>query len=591
MKSNRFREVSRFSIRHKFIFLFFILIVFPFGFVGYFSYHKSIEAIRQANTDASLEILDKSGKNLDNYLNLASSFQNELMFSSELQELMSAEVPNELEELAFTERLLNYMGVLQNQTHGYSIRIFPLEPERFQRFKHSVYHSLDIEREEWFRQIRDGSPPFWALFLPQHNPAVYTEPILSKIKRLYHLTSRKETAVVLVDIKVSTLHHYLAPLQMQESQQLMLLDENQVILYHQDLSLLGFKLRDERLIDFIGGEGRGAGEFLIDGTEYAASFTTLDSGWKLLSMVPLAVLEQPVAWIETLSLSFLFFYLLLSIVIVAYITVRFTGPIQNLVKAMRKVGQNNLAGHRQQINRNDEIGWLYRGFDQMVHRIDHLVQSVEKAAQDKKELEFQVLTHQINPHFLYNTLESIRWKAESRNAADISEMVSELGRLLRLSLNDGKELTTVDRELEHVRAYVKIQNNRTDTPIRVVYLVEEELLQLSCLRLLLQPLVENSIKHAIGHVKEDGIKIVIKGRLDGQSIRFEVSDNGPGFGKRAETLLSDRAGELSGRQGVGLRNVHDRLLTYFGEPYKLRVRNGANGGAIVEFAHPVLKDR
>ncbi len=570
--------------------LFIILIVFPFGFVGYFSYHKSIEAIRQVNTEASMEIMDKSGKNLDNYLNMASNFQNELMFSEELQNLLATEPQTDLEELLFAERLIKYTGLLQNQTNGYTIRLFPIDPDRYKSFKYTIFNGLDIEREAWFKRIRDNSPPFWELFLPEHNPTIYTEPTLSKIKQLYSLKNREEIGVVVIDIKVSLLNKFLAPLQMKESQQLMLLDENQVTMYHQDTSRLGTRLEDGRLTEFIRNQERGSGTFSIDGIDYAATFTTLsNNGWKLVSMVPLAVLAQPVSRIETLSLSFLFFYLLLSIVIVVYITVKFTGPIQRLVKAMRKVGRQDLSEFGQQIDRNDEIGWLYRGFDQMVHRIDQLVQSAEKAAQDKKELEFQVLTHQINPHFLYNTLESIRWKAESRQAKDISEMVSELGKLLRLSLNDGKELTTVERELEHVRAYVKIQNNRTDIPIRVIFLVEDELQQLPCLRLLLQPLVENSIKHANGHVKEDGIKIVIKGRMNGASIWFEVSDNGPGFGEHAETLLAVQTDEPARRQGVGLRNVHDRLLTYFGVPYGLSVRNGPTGGAIVEFAHPILK--
>ncbi len=398
---------------------------------------------------------------------------------------------------------------------------------------------------------------------------------------------------VSADIKVSTLGDYLAPVQMLDQQQVMLIDENKVIMYHHDQSLIGTKVAPIELTELLNNSDQDSKKIEIDGSEYMVTYTKIpNNDWKLISMQPLSVLTKPVTDIEKISYLFLFFYFLLSVLTIAYLTVRFTNPILRLVKSMRQVEQGDFSSSWPQVRRLDEIGWLYRGFDNMVKRIEQLVQNSEKAAKDRKELEFQVLTHQINPHFLYNTLEVIRWKAESRQADDISDMVRSLGNLLRLSLNDGRELSTVAREMEHIRSYVNLQIARNDVSIRVAYLIDDDILKLPCLRLLFQPLVENSIVHGLPYLGEgDSLKIVITGKMEQSMLRFEIRDNGPGIPSHIRThLLSQDPVESNERKGVGLRNVHERLVIYFGDRYGLHIQDKAGPGAVIEVSHPMLTE-
>lgn len=583
-------DSNRFSIRYQFIILFFLLIAVPFLFVGYFTYHKSVDAIKNVNSVTSLEMIYKSGKNLDHYLNLVDSSQNELMSSVELQGLLRLIPQTKQEELEFITRLNALTGSVKTNPSGYAIRIFPIEPSRYPTFIHTIYFGLDTEKEQWFRQIRNHSRPFWHLFLTENNPILYTEPVLSKVKSLYDTENGRVSGIVLADIKFGTFKDYLSPLLMLDKQQIMLIGTDDRIMYHLDQRQLGRKVEDRLLLDTIRSGESDSTSVKLDGLAYSVTYTTLrNNDWKLVSMIPLSVLTAPISWVENVSILFLIFYLVLSIFVIVYITARFTTPIQRLVKQMRKVERGDFSSHPLQLNRSDEIGWLNHGFYHMVRRIEQLMQRVEKDARDKKELEFQVLTHQINPHFLYNTLESIRWKAMSSGAEEVSETVQALGNLLRLSLNDSKELTTVERELEHVKAYVKLHNDRSDTIARIVYLADEKLLRRRCLRLLLQPLVENSIKHGLRGGRTDGIRIVIKITADDSLLRFEVSDNGPGIPeKERASLLSDEG--LALRRGVGLRNVNDRLKIYFGEGFSLKIGNGDHGGAVIELLHPLLAD-
>lgn len=161
--------------------------------------------------------------------------------------------------------------------------------------------------------------------------------------------------------------------------------------------------------------------------------------------------------------------MLCAVGVVIYLTRNFTQPVFQLVRLMRKLEEGDFSMLIPHQNRKDEIGWLYRGFGSIVRKIEDLILQSTRAERTKRELEFQVLSHQINPHFLYNTLESIRWKAENHGRNDIGEMVSALGNLLRLSLNQGKDITTVGREVEQVKAYVQIEQARIGMPLRVLY--------------------------------------------------------------------------------------------------------------------------
>ncbi|MDG0808001.1 sensor histidine kinase [Cohnella rhizosphaerae] len=204
-----------------------------------------------------------------------------------------------------------------------------------------------------------------------------------------------------------------------------------------------------------------------------------------------------------------------------------------------------------------------------------------------------MLSHQINPHFLYNTLESIRWKAEKHGAGEVAKMVSALGNLLRLSLNQGKEITTLGRELEQVKAYVQIEQARMGRPIRILYGVDDELKELPFLRLLLQPLVENAIQHSIRNDFESG-KILISASREGGDIAIDIIDNGGGIPPEAlaklETEEPPGSRSTANAKGVGLRNVNNRLKLYFGESYRLHIETGPEFGTKIALRHPILDE-
>ncbi|KAG2871542.1 hypothetical protein PC115_g24814 [Phytophthora cactorum] len=171
-------------------------------------------------------------------------------------------------------------------------------------------------------------------------------------------------------------------------------------------------------------------------------------------------------------------------------------------------------------------------------------------------------------------------------------MVYALGNLLRLSLNQGKDITTVGREIEQVKAYVQIEQARIGMPLRVVYFFDEEMLNITFMRLLLQPLVENAIHHSIRGNFEHG-KVILSGRIEEQDLVIDITDNGKGIPDSVIQALEEESEDqkMNGRTGVGLRNVNERLKIYFGLEYKLQIDSKEGIGTRITIRHPILKEK
>lgn len=574
------------------IILFFIIVALPFVFIGYFAYSKSVETVEAVNSTVSLDMIGRTGKNVDAFLREINDVQNDIMKSPDVQAVLSREPVNRLDEINLSSELVRLMNAKNNAQNSLTtVRIFPWEPSRYPAFLNAAYPGVDIETQAWFTWSKERGKPYWHLFMPEDNPNVFNEPTIARIKRLYSLERTQSRGVVAMEIKEGVFRDYLSPLMLVDEQRIMLVHDG-IVFYDSAAVATGGQVPHEELASLMMRARSDSKTVDLDGRKFMVTYTSLDyTAWKLVSLIPLEQLTRPVEGIMRMTLLFLCFYFALSLFTIIYITVRFSNPIQRLVLHMKHIERGDFSVRWPLIRRNDEVGLLYHGLSHMTRRLSELVSNLSKAAQEKKELEFQVLTHQINPHFLYNTLDAIRWKAEKRNAKDISDMVQSLAELLRLSLNDGKEMTTVARELDHVRAFVRIQQARQDVSIRLVVLVDDELLELPILRLLLQPLVENSIKHGGRARRGEEIKIVVLGTREGDVMRFEISDNGPGIPPdvRNHLLRPEKAGENEERKGVGLRNVHERLHIYFGESFGLHIRDDTSGGTVVEIVHPVIR--
>ena len=202
---------------------------------------------------------------------------------------------------------------------------------------------------------------------------------------------------------------------------------------------------------------------------------------------------------------------------------------------------------------------------------------------------FLTLCDSINPHFLYNTLDSIVWMIENENYDGAIIMVTALARLFRISLSKGKNVIPLSDEIEHVRNYLTIQNIRYKNKFTYKIECEEETLNLASIKLVIQPLVENAIKHGMEFMDGDG-EIIVKSYIENEELFIDVIDNGLGMPQETAEQILRGEKKLKGKgSGIGLKNVNERIQIYFGKIYGLQIYSEPDEGTTIRIHIPILK--
>ena len=265
----------------------------------------------------------------------------------------------------------------------------------------------------------------------------------------------------------------------------------------------------------------------------------------------------------------------------------FAMPAKRLTGAMEAFEQEAENFQFVTVRGTSEISALSDSFGHMVVRIQELMEQVRQEEITLRKTELNALQAQINPHFLYNTLDSIAWMCEEDRTKEAVEMVNALARLFRISISRGHELITLEREVEHAKSYLKIQNYRYKNQFTYEFDVEESCLSYLCNKITLQPIIENAIYHGIDRMVEEGC-IQIRIEEEETAIRMTVTDNGVGMSEeQCKEILHREAGE---RTGIGIKNVNDRIRIYFGEEYGLHITSELDEGTCVEIRIPKLTE-
>jgi two-component system sensor histidine kinase YesM len=323
----------------------------------------------------------------------------------------------------------------------------------------------------------------------------------------------------------------------------------------------------------------------IDGKRYyAVPYAISANDWTLVMVEkPLRADQQVIAGI-TLLTSLTLLCLILCFILADRLSRLTLKPLNEVMKTMKSIENEDFAA-RIEVKGQDEVARLATQFNQMASKINSLVDKVYKADIRKREAELRALQAQINPHFLYNTLDMIYWTAKMEQALETSDLINSLSHFFRSAFNPAGEYTTVSNEVEHLRYYIILlqqRKNHFDFNLEM----DPDTSNCKTVKLILQPLVENSIIHGIENRENGQINILIQHRDD--QLVYTVEDNGVGIDMAdMEQLL---ANPLSSARGYGIRNVNDRISLAFGPEYGLRFLAKPEGGTIVTVVMPYLKE-
>lgn len=363
-----------------------------------------------------------------------------------------------------------------------------------------------------------------------------------------------------------------------------LMDERGNMVYHPQQQLLYAGLKKEEA-------GRlaclGDGTYVEDTVIYTTQKVP-NSTWRVVGISYIDETVNESFWQMTRIILIAAALILVAAVVVGFVlSCIISRPLQKLETAMEAFEQNADGFVFNSITGTREVEELSDSFLHMVGRIQRLMTAVREEEVALRKTELKALQAQINPHFLYNTLDSIAWMCERGKNADAVQMVHALARLFRISISRGHELIPIEKELQHAQSYLHIQNFRYKNQFRYQFDVDEACLSYYCNKITLQPIIENAIYHGMDRMVDEGmIRISIHQSED--KIIFTVEDNGVGMTEeQCEEVLKK---ERSDRAGIGIKNVNDRIKIYFGEEYGLTIKSELDEGTCVTIMMPKVTE-
>lgn len=445
--------------------------------------------------------------------------------------------------------------------------------------------STDITKQVWFKNALNKSdnvifslPHVQNLFQGKHDWVVSLSRIIN-----YTNGNKELRGVLLVDMNYSTIGQLCQNVSIGERGYLYIVDSENNIIYHPQQQLINRGLKKENSEDYLGSyiENSDEGKRLV--TIKTVNYTN----WKVIAVAYISEIVASKREIVNFLIWILASCILLIILIFSYISAKISQPIKRLEKSMKKVEEGNFDIYIE-AKGEDEVVKLSQAFNLMLSKVRSLMSEIVVEQELKRKSELNALQSQINPHFLYNTLDSIVWMAENGNMQDVITMVTSLARLFRISISRGKNIISVEQEIEHARNYLIIQKIRFKNKFTYDIEIQPEVMNLKTTKLILQPLIENSIYHGIEYMQDQG-HIKIRAFIIDEKLIYEIVDNGLGIEPEKLQHLLEYETEAKGGSGIGVKNVHERIQLTYGKEYGLQIESELEEGTRIKICLPLVK--
>lgn len=397
------------------------------------------------------------------------------------------------------------------------------------------------------------------------------------------------SGVLLVDMKYSVIEDVLKQINdSSEGIYYYMISRDGQMIYHPRKTEMARGLFEENSLKASGYE-EGTYEITTNGHKESVVVGNIAyTGWKLIGVVPESV--------QTARINNFRYYIFTTIMVLMMmllegnrlISRKISKPIRKLdesVKTYEAGGKPDIY-----IGGSSEIRHLGYSVQRSYERIETLMEEIIRQQNERRKSELDALQSQINPHFLYNTLESITWMVEAQKNEEAVIMISELAKLLRVSLSRGKTIIPVKDELQHSRSYMNIQLARYKERFKTEFRIEEEIENCCIVKLVIQPILENAIYYGVGNMDEDdGGMIIVSGKKKDEDILITIEDNGMGMREEVlENILTDNSKVPKHGSGVGVINVHSRIRLMFGEEYGLSIESEPDEGTRVTIRIPAI---
>lgn len=460
------------------------------------------------------------------------------------------------------------------------ISLFSLDGVPYGSTTTTAYNLGLVIQQAWFeRAVNEPSLVFFS------NPYIIDGDFRILVSKVVNHNRGTEKALLMMELDSSPI------INLAESANLG--KEGRILLLDSDYNSIYSSINDKELSKAIRTVKEiiiGSGKAHLNSYDMDVNVDTLtNTKWKIAVFINIdntkAVQENYILIIIIIGL----FMVVAAVTIIGFTSRRIANPLKILEKSMKKIEQADfLVIEPVEEGSQKEVASLSKSFNLMMVRIKELMDRIIVEQNAQRESELKALQSQINPHFLYNTLDSIVWLIENDKNTEASQMVVALAKLFRISISRGRNIITIKDELEHARSYLIIQRFRYSDSFKYEFDIDEEVLEYTTMKLILQPLIENAIYHGLKNIIDEGF-IKIGAHREQDNVVFTVTDNGYGLKEEKIEQLYTNFKNPHLNDGVGLKNVYLRLVLYYGKAADLRIESELDEGTTIKIIIPIKR--
>lgn len=578
--SQIFDRLRHLKFRQKMLLAFFVLTILPVTLIGFFSYQKSADIIKEKTREYNIDVITEVGRNIEFKLSenrrlyyaifTNATVQNELRHDNLGFESAQAKIEarRRIESILF-EAILGSDDLE-------AIYIYSLSGNKYNSYHVGESYWLSTDDQRRIEEARGSM--VWLRPDPERL-------VILGGRAIYDLETQQLLGYLVLHYREKTLAQTYDQINLKQRGHIFMVDGQGRVISSPDKTQLNETI-DAPYIDKMNkGETHGFFSERVDDKLVYITYKLIEgTDWRIISIIHAAQYEK-----EAISLkNWLLIIIGICCACFLFIAIAWSShmskPIRELANMMLRVEQGKF-DVRYQYEYRDEIGILGRNFNKMVERINYLIHKVyqEKLLQQRSELKY--LQFQINPHFLFNTLDTIHWLASMRDMSEISDMTKKLGDIMREGIK-GDDFIMLANEIRNINNYLDIQKYRFRDRMNVSVDIDIDILHMKVPKFILQPIVENAIVHGVERQIGAG-HIHIRGYKEDDVLIFTIKDNGPGMSAEDIAKLQlDKVDDEEQGGGIGLRNVHQRIKLYYGSDYGVHIKSEIGVGTRVTLVLP-----
>ncbi|MGP4040045.1 cache domain-containing sensor histidine kinase [Gracilibacillus sp. D59] len=595
----RWTQINNIPIRYKLISHFLLISILPIFCLALLISWTVERVMEEQVNDNTLQLIDKVNESFEFYTSNLQSYTYMISNNQDVEQFLAG---NESGPNAVSDNKYDIQRYLRNfTTVSPEVAGIMVVNDKGDYVSNELYAPsiIDLTETSWYQEAIENNGIFKIIGRPDgrrlHSIVDYTnDDVVTVVRAVIDPFTEQVHGVVMIDLKLRVIAETVKDITLGKSGYLMVIDDSGQNIYQPNQPIVS-----KIPLNWISKQQSGDFSKTIKGEKIQFIYQRSPfANWVTVGVFPAEETIFGLREINFYLVMFIFIIMFFGIPVSYFLSHSISKPIVQLVSFMKKAegGDFNV---RYEEKRFDEIGLLGRSFNTMLTKLNDLLHLTERQERQKRDAEFRSLQANINPHFLYNTLDTIQWMARKQKANDVAEVVESLAKLFRIGLSKGRDVISLSEEIDHIESYLKIQKTRYREKLHYQIKVDASIKQNAILKFILQPIIENAIYHGIKERRGAG-HINIEAKPWGQDLLIQVSDDGKGMTPQqlsdmkealAESVtLTENSEETRNKKGYGMLNVQARIRLTHGSGYGMTIDSQENIGTTVTILLPGMNE-